>query len=105
MNRPELFHPDPATHAVIRQEGIERLLELLRVVDGKLEGKTWAAGERFTIADAYLGVFWRWVYRGRRELLEQLPNLSAFGARFDQRPSVQAAIVAEQASSQRQAAA
>jgi glutathione S-transferase len=96
VNRPELFHPDPSTHDAIRAKGLEQLIDLLKVVDRKLEGKTWAVGERFTIADAYLGVFWRWLHRGQPELLAQLPNLSAFGARFDARPSVQAALAAEQ---------
>lgn len=95
VNRPELFHPDTSTHDAIRAKGLEQLIDLLKVVDRKLEGKTWAVGERFTIADAYLGVFWGWLRRGRPELLAQLPNLAAFGARFDARPSVQAALAAE----------
>lgn len=105
VNRPELFHPDASTHEAIRAKGLEQLVELLEFVDKKLEGKTWVVGERFTIADAYLGVFWSWLKRSRPELLSWLPNLSAFGSRFDARPSVQAALAAEQTPSERQAAA
>lgn len=104
-NRPELFHPDVSTHDAIKAEGAARLLDLLKRVDDKLEGKTWAVGGRFTIADAYLGVFYRWLDRARPELLKRLPNLAAFGARYDARPSVQAALAAEQPPEQRKAAA
>ena len=48
-------------------------------------------GERFTIADAYLGVFWTWLSR-RGFDLTAYPNIAAFGKRFDARASVQAAL-------------
>ncbi|UZR29571.1 glutathione S-transferase family protein [Methylococcus mesophilus] len=104
VNRPEIFHDDGAAHDAIKAKGAERLLQLLHFVDRKLEGKTWAIGDRFTIADAYLGVFWRWLHRTQSPWLAQLPNLAAFGARFDQRPSVQAALAAETAPPQQKAA-
>ncbi|MBS1211979.1 MAG: glutathione S-transferase protein [Proteobacteria bacterium] len=94
INRPNLYHPDESAHDVIREHSKPRLLDFLKVIDSKLAGKTWAVGERFTIADAYLGVFWTWLKRGGLPLAAY-PNLVAFGQRFDERPSVKAALLAE----------
>ena len=91
LNRPELFHPDPAEHEKIKAHTLPRLLEYLKLIDRRLEGKTWLVGDRFTIADAYLGVFWTWLSR-RGFDLTAYPNIVAFGKRFDARPSVQAAL-------------
>ncbi len=91
VNRPELYHPDPAEHETIKAHTLPRLLDYLKIIDGRLEGKTWAVGERFTIADAYLGVFWTWLSR-RGFDLTAYPNIAAFGKRFDARASVQAAL-------------
>jgi glutathione S-transferase len=94
VNRPELYHPDPAEHEKVKAHTLPRLSGYLKLIDGRLAGKTWAVGERFTIADAYLGVFWTWL--GRRGFdLSAYPNLAAFGTRFDARPAVQAALQAE----------
>lgn len=93
-NRPELFHPAPATHAVIREHVQPRLLLLLNFIDTQLAGKTWLVDERFTIADAYLGQFWNWVIRAGLPV-DDLPNFSAYAQRYDHRPSVQAARLAE----------
>jgi glutathione S-transferase len=94
VNRPGLYHPDEAEHERVKAHSLPRLLDYLKVIDGRLAGKTWAVGGRFTIADAYLGVFWGWLSR-RGLPLQDYPNLAAFGRRFDERPSVQAALAAE----------
>jgi glutathione S-transferase len=94
VNRPELYHPDTSEHEKIKAHTLPRLLDYLKIIDSRLEGKTWAVGERFTIADAYLGVFWTWLSR-RGFDLTAYPNIDAFGKRFDARPSVQAALEAE----------
>jgi glutathione S-transferase len=94
LNRPELFHPESSEHERIKAHTLPRLLNYLKLIDSKLEGKTWVVAERFTIADAYLGVFWTWLSR-RGFPLQDYPNLIAFGQRYDARPSVQAAWQAE----------
>ncbi len=94
LNRPGLLHPDEAEHERIKAHVLPRLLDYLKLIDGRLAGKTWLVGGRFTIADAYLGVFWTWLSR-RGISLQDYPNFVAFGRRFDQRPSVQAALQTE----------
>jgi glutathione S-transferase len=93
--RPEAYTPDIEAHEKIQEQGKERLSQFLNVLNQKLEGKTWAVGERFTIADAYLGVVSSWVEK-RGLPLADYPNLAAFQARYKARPSVQAAQAAEQ---------
>jgi glutathione S-transferase len=94
--RPEAYTPDTQAHESIKEIGKERLLGFLKAIDTKLAGKTWAVGERFTIADAYLGVVSGWIEK-RGFGLADFPNLAAFNERYKARPSVQAALAAEQA--------
>jgi len=96
VNRPNLFHPDEAVQATIREHGLTRLRDLVRVVQRKLEGKTWAVDERFTAADAYLGVFLRWLPRANIDIAE-FPGLAAWLERYNARESVKAAIAFEAA--------
>lgn len=96
VNRPNLFHPDEEVQKAIREQGITRLRDLVRVVQRKLEGKTWAVGERFTAADAYLGVFLRWLPRAGIDIAE-FPGLAAWLERYNARESVKAAIAFEAA--------
>ncbi len=94
--RPEAFTHQADAHKAIRETGRERLLSLFKIIDDKLAGKTWAVGDRFTIADAYLGVFSTWAERLQLPL-ENFPHFAAFHQRYKDRPSVQAALSAEQA--------
>ncbi|HSD38555.1 MAG TPA: glutathione binding-like protein [Rhodocyclaceae bacterium] len=96
VNRPNLYHPDEEIQKSIREQGIARLRDLVRVIQRKLEGKTWAVGERFTAADAYLGVFLRWLPRAGIDIAE-FPGLAAWLERFNARESVKAAIAFEAA--------
>jgi len=93
--RPEVISNDPTAHDSIKETGIERLRGLFKIIDGKLAGKIWAVGERFTIADAYLGIFPTWASR-RGLSLAEFPHLSAYHQRYLAHPSVQAALAAEQ---------
>ncbi|MES2205890.1 MAG: glutathione binding-like protein [Pseudomonadota bacterium] len=96
LNRPALFHTDEATHDTIRRQGKTRLFQLLDTVEKKVPENAWLVGNRFTVADAYLGVFTRWVRR-RDFDWAQWPNLKKFADRFDVHPAVIAAEQAEKA--------
>jgi glutathione S-transferase len=92
--RPEAYTPNTEAHESIRETGKDRLLGFLRIIDNKLAGKTWAVGERFTIADAYIGLVSGWAEK-RGLPLQDFPNLAAFNERYKARPSVQAAFAVE----------
>ena len=67
-----------------------RLQAALAPIDAYLGMREFLVGERFTIADAYLGLFAGLVEKLGGELLE-LAALRAFSARYERRPSVLAA--------------
>ena len=58
------------------------------------DGRPYVTGERFTIADAYLYVMITW-NRGTGIDTDRWPRLSAYAARIQARPAVQAARQAE----------
>jgi glutathione S-transferase len=95
INRPERYHSDRETHPVIKQQALLQLENSLAHIEQQLAGKTHLVGERFTIADAYLGVFLSWVQRVEG-LLAKFPALAKAYQQFQARPSVQASLAFEQ---------
>ena len=77
----------------IQQGGREAVERSFEEIDG-LSGDGWIAGNRFTAADSYVAVFFRW---GRRIGLDmsRYPNMSALVARATGRPAVARAIERE----------
>jgi glutathione S-transferase len=93
-NRPHLYSDDPAAHEGIRQAARRRLREAYQPIEDRLSEADWLVSDRFTIADAYLGVFASYVPHFGPALAD-LPALAAFSARFEARPAVRAAREAE----------
>ena len=63
---------------------------------GRLEGREYLLGERFTVADAYLFTTLTWS-NGRGIELEKFPVLKAYFDRIAARPAVREALAAERA--------
>jgi glutathione S-transferase len=94
INRPEFYTEEKAVHDNIREIGRENLTKLFKHVEKRLEGLTWLVGNRFTIADAYLGFWLRALPRlGITE--DQFPNIQGYVARYSAHPAVVAATEAE----------
>ncbi|GHC86346.1 glutathione binding-like protein [Novosphingobium pokkalii] len=93
-NRPHLYSDDPAAHEGIRQAARRRLREAYQPIEDRLSEAEWLVSDRFTIADAYLGVFASYVPHFGPALAD-LPALAAFSARFEARPAVKAVREAE----------
>ena len=96
INRPGRYHADEAQHAQVRASGVALLHAALAPIAAHLQTRTWLVGERFTIADAYLGVFLGWIARAPSNPLKNA-TLDAYWARYQQRPAVKAAALAEAA--------
>lgn len=94
-NRPERFSTDETSHDTIRKTGKQVLHTALQHVDRHLADQDWLVGNRFTIADAYLGVFARWITRFGNEF-EDLENITRFRDHFLSRPAVIAALAFEE---------
>jgi glutathione S-transferase len=71
-----------------------RLEQRLGETEQKLAGRTWAVGDSFSVADAYLFVVLSWAgYVGID--LKRWPGLAAYSGRIAARPAVLAALKAE----------
>ena len=58
--RPERFTDEGSAYQGIQNKGMEGLTETSKQINNKLEHKTWAVGEQYSVADPYLLVFFRW---------------------------------------------
>lgn len=87
-----LFKPN--TPDEYKQIARNNLAERFAFVDGKLAGKQYLMGDRFTVADAYLFTVSNWTSIHKIDL-SQWPNLKAFAERVRARPQVQEALKAE----------
>lgn len=58
--RTERFSAEPSAYPGIQQKGMENLRDTYEQIDLKLNGLEWAVEGRYSIADAYLLVFFRW---------------------------------------------
>ncbi|MCW3479336.1 glutathione S-transferase N-terminal domain-containing protein [Neisseriaceae bacterium JH1-16] len=97
VNRPERFSDDAAHFDAIRAKGRRQVTALFEHIERSAEG-LWLTGERFSVADAYLGVFLFWAERGKLLDWASLPKLSALFEAYRARPAVQVARQVEQAS-------
>ncbi len=87
-----LFRPDtPEEYKPVVRATLEKKLHF---VNDALNGKSWIAGEHFTIADAYLYNVLRWARAVKLEMSE-LANIEPYMARVSTRPAVAAALAAE----------
>lgn len=97
INRPEFYNENKETHDVIRSQGRAHLAKLYQHIEKKLGHSTWAVGQHFTIADAYLGYFLRNISRTGVPA-ENFPAIQAYIEKYNAHPAVIAATEAEKAS-------
>jgi len=87
-----LFKPD--TPEDYKRSIKESLAGRLGYVAGRLEGRNYLLGDRFTVADGYLFTVLGWGHAVEIDI-GQWPPLLAFLERVGQRPSVRDALAAE----------
>lgn len=93
INRPERYSADEAAFPSIRQRALEQLTNALKPIEARLAQTEYLVGDRFTVADAYLGVFLGW--SARVGVLDDFPALQAALGRFRARESVVQTLAAE----------
>jgi glutathione S-transferase len=87
-----LFRPN--TPEDYKQIARDNLAQRYAFVDGKLAGKQYLMGERFTVADAYAFTITNWT-RIQKIDLAPWPNVAGFMERVRARPRVREALKAE----------
>lgn len=93
INRPERYSADESAFPGIRQRALEQLSNALKPIEARLAQTEYLVGDRFTVADAYLGVFLGW--SARVGVLNDFPALQAALGRFRARESVVQTLAAE----------
>lgn len=94
INRPERYSADQAAFPGIRQRAVQQLANALKPLEARLSNEEFLVGNRFTLADIYLGVFVGWSARVPG-LLEDFQALRAFLERYRARESVVQTLAAE----------
>ena len=94
--RPERFVDGELQQGAVRRGGLGRLPGWFEVMEGVVDGRTWAVGDAFTACDAYLLVFYRWGVRvGAAENcfdMRRYLGWTKHTERMLERPSVQRAM-------------
>lgn len=94
--KPQQFLADEALFPALRSHGGLHLRDVLLEVERRLEGKSWALGDQFSVVDPYLLVFHTWSQRTNiRPYVADMPNWLAHRERIDQRPATQTVLARE----------
>ncbi len=97
VRRAARYASDPGTVEDVAATGKKTARELWQAVNARLGAGPWAIGERYTVADPLLMVYWHW---GRGPVLgfdveREFPNWTEHARRLAGRPAVQRAFASE----------
>lgn len=85
-----------ATHAeVVKQKGFEHLEAAHAIIEARMSGKSWAVGDRYSVVDPYLLVFYRWGNRMKIDMRRKYPAWTEHAQRLGERPAVRRALATE----------
>ena len=71
--RPERYADDAAAREAVKAKGRSNFNDCLAEIDRLLDGHRWSIGERYSVVDGYLLVFYRWGNRAGLPV-KSLPN-------------------------------
>jgi glutathione S-transferase len=97
IRRAERYATDEAAIEDVKAKGHETCADLWTMIEVGLSRGGWALGERYSVADPYLLVFWHW---GRGQVLgydmaRRFPYWTDHARRMAERPAVQRAFARE----------
>ncbi|THF49220.1 glutathione S-transferase family protein [Allorhizobium terrae] len=90
ISRAERYATSPEAQADVKRKGAESCRPLWQEIEAKLQGREWAMGERYSVLDPYLQVFWNWG-KGERlgyDMEADFPVWTAHARRLCSRPAV-----------------
>jgi glutathione S-transferase len=86
---------DEIANAAVNVQGVKNLAKSVATVEKRLAGQTWALGDQFSVADAYLFVMYLWTTDERIASVPERPRWQALAKRVWQRPAVQRVVAIE----------
>jgi len=92
--RPDRYTSNDAARAALKVDGKQNFLDMLRYVESRLPEAGFALGERYTLVDAYLTVFFLWARRFELPVSE-LPRYARLAGAVLPRPAVRSALEQE----------
>lgn len=91
----DYFLPDATLHAPLIERGMAHLLSAFELIEAKLQDRPYALGDRYSVVDPYLLVFFRWGNRMRIDMRKNYPVWTAHAQRLERRDAVQRALAQE----------
>jgi glutathione S-transferase len=96
LRRPERYLDDASTFPPLQAKGEQNFIDCIGYINGKLEGQQYAAGEAYSLADAYLLVFFGWASGLKKfDMATTYPHYTAWARRVLARPAVQKVVALE----------
>jgi glutathione S-transferase len=92
--RPDRYTSDEAARAALKVDGKQRFFDMLRYVETRLPEQGFVLGERYSLVDAYLTVFFLWARRFELAI-EQLPRYDRLVSTVLPRPAIRRALEQE----------
>ena len=83
--RPDRYTSDDAASAALKVDGKQRFFDLLRYVESRLPEHGFVLGERYSLVDAYLTVFFLWARRFELPV-QELPRYARLSGTVLPRP-------------------
>lgn len=93
--RPERFTTDAAAAPGIAEQGRASIRAGYQDLEERLRGRAFALGERFSVVDAYLLVFYRWGNRCGLSMRSDFPEYARIMDTVRARPAVQRVVTRE----------
>lgn len=90
--RPDYFSDMGDAHARIVDKGKEHLLDAFSLIEARMRERVWAVGDRYSVVDPYLLVFYRWGNRMLIDMQDSYPYWTLHARRLEERPAVQRAL-------------
>ena len=100
VSRPERYTSSETAAGNVKEKAQSACRETWSMIEARLAASksTWAAGEHYSVADAYLFVFWNWG-RGQRlgyDMAHDFPVWTKHARRMGERPAVRRALEQEE---------
>lgn len=92
--RPARYADDPAAQEAIKTKARQMYGDYLKEIDSLLKGQKWCIGGHYTVADAYLLVFYRWGNRNGYPV-SSMPNYTSLVQRVMARAAVKKVMADE----------